>query len=131
MAAPPTRPWMDASPDRFAYRCLPMLIANQSGWLILNDISFEAKWNGESADDGVEIRFLDDGLDLEPETQASLEACVVSHFGAASSRGLYPTCSKRRPDGAYWLAARPTGRSTASRRWKVSSKPIKLPVRLR
>ena len=81
MAAPPTRPWMDASPDRFAYRCLPMLIANQSGWLILNDISFEAKWNGESADDGVKIAFLDDGLDLEPETQASLEACVVSHFG--------------------------------------------------
>ncbi len=62
MAAPPARPWMDAySRTGSPNRCLPMLIANQSGWLILNDISFEATWDGgQYADDGVEISFLDD-----------------------------------------------------------------------
>ncbi|MDH3733937.1 MAG: DUF6065 family protein, partial [Gemmatimonadota bacterium] len=29
------RTWMDELPDRFAYRCLPLLIANQSGWDLL------------------------------------------------------------------------------------------------
>ncbi len=81
IAAPPARPWMDATPDRFAYRCLPMLIANQSGWLILNDISFEATWDGGSTEESVQISFLDDELDLEDDTLAAMQASVVSHFG--------------------------------------------------
>lgn len=32
--APIDRDWMDATPDRFAYRCLPLVIANQAGWVI-------------------------------------------------------------------------------------------------
>jgi len=31
--APSTRVWMERSPNKFANRCLPLLIANQSGWL--------------------------------------------------------------------------------------------------
>ena len=37
MPAPHRRDWMTESPQQFAYRCLPLLIANQSGWVILND----------------------------------------------------------------------------------------------
>lgn len=44
--APFERKWMDDSRDRFAYRCLPLLIANQSGWLVLNNVPFRAAWNG-------------------------------------------------------------------------------------
>ena len=40
------RRWMDETPDRFAFRCLPILIANQSGWLILNVGRVTATWNG-------------------------------------------------------------------------------------
>ena len=40
------RQWMDSTRMRFAYRCLPMLIANQHGWLILNSQPFTALWNG-------------------------------------------------------------------------------------
>jgi uncharacterized protein DUF6065 len=40
------RYWMTATPKRFAYRCLPMVIANQSGWLILNRHKIAVTWNG-------------------------------------------------------------------------------------
>jgi Family of unknown function (DUF6065) len=38
---------MDRTPDRYAYRCLPLNIANANGWLILNDLPFVATWNGK------------------------------------------------------------------------------------
>jgi len=40
------RGWMDASRDHFAYRCLPLTIANQSGWDLLCPTTFTAIWNG-------------------------------------------------------------------------------------
>ena len=46
VAAPRERDWMNATPVRFAYRCLPMVIANQNGWLILNQHKFAVTWNG-------------------------------------------------------------------------------------
>jgi len=44
--APITRPWMDQTQQRFAYRCLPLTVANQSGWVVCNPRSFCARWNG-------------------------------------------------------------------------------------
>jgi hypothetical protein len=35
-AAPATRPWMDETSDAFAYRCLPLNIANAHGWEFLD-----------------------------------------------------------------------------------------------
>jgi hypothetical protein len=32
--------------DRAPYRCLPMVIANQAGWWILNSHSFTVVWDG-------------------------------------------------------------------------------------
>ncbi|MDR3507935.1 MAG: DUF6065 family protein, partial [Caulobacteraceae bacterium] len=45
--SPATRGWMDDTPESFAYRCLPLNIANAHGWEILNPCAFEAVWNGE------------------------------------------------------------------------------------
>jgi len=45
--APLDRAWMDATGDRFAYRCLPLVIANAHGWEILCPGSFSAGWNGK------------------------------------------------------------------------------------
>jgi hypothetical protein len=59
-AATSRRDWMDATPERFAYRCLPLNIANAHGWEILSPCGFEAEWNGGSAADDVVIR-LDPG----------------------------------------------------------------------
>jgi hypothetical protein len=54
------REWMDASTNRFAYRCLPLLIANQSGWVILNTFAFRATWTGEVGVGGIKLEFIDD-----------------------------------------------------------------------
>ncbi|MCT9007122.1 DUF6065 family protein [Streptomyces rhizosphaerihabitans] len=44
--ASPNRDWMSVTDQRFANRCLPLLIANQSGWVIHNTVDFQAKWSG-------------------------------------------------------------------------------------
>ena len=54
--APATRQWMDeAVPDSYAYRCLPLNIANGHGWEILNPGGFEAVWDGSTHVEGVTI----------------------------------------------------------------------------
>jgi hypothetical protein len=40
------RQWMDDFPDRHAYRCLPLSIANAHGWDVLCPIPIEIEWNG-------------------------------------------------------------------------------------
>jgi hypothetical protein len=47
---------MDATPEAFAYRCLPLNIANAHGWEILNPHGFTAIWTGDPSTDGVKIR---------------------------------------------------------------------------
>ena len=54
------RRWMDDTPEQFAYRCLPLAIANSHGWELLSPCGFEARWNGGAGTDAVEIR-VDDG----------------------------------------------------------------------
>jgi hypothetical protein len=60
--ASPKRDWMEASPERFAYRCLPLAIANAHGWEVLSPCGFEARWTGGAGTEAVEIR-LDPGAD--------------------------------------------------------------------
>jgi LPS sulfotransferase NodH len=51
----PTRAWMNATPNRFAYRCLPMVIANQWGWMIETLHRVEAVWDGSQPPEGLTI----------------------------------------------------------------------------
>src|SRR5690349_16514356 len=55
--APVDRDWMDASAQRFAYRCLPLTIANQAGWLIANPVSFSVTWDGGPLLDSLHLDF--------------------------------------------------------------------------
>ncbi|MDE0756327.1 MAG: DUF6065 family protein [Woeseiaceae bacterium] len=64
------RDWIDDLPEKFAYRCLPLAIANQVGWEILNPVSFTARWNGKAGLDAVKISF-----------HKEESALVGSHFG--------------------------------------------------
>ena len=70
-AAPQERAWMDATHQRYAYRCLPLNIANAHGWEILCTGGFTATWNG-NADKGA-IAITPDEAHLTP---------AVSHFGS-------------------------------------------------
>src|SRR5688572_3859440 len=40
------RTWMDETFESFAYRCLPITMANAYGWEILSPASFMAVWDG-------------------------------------------------------------------------------------
>jgi hypothetical protein len=70
--APATRPWMDETPEAFAYRCLPLNIANAHGWEVLNPCGFEAIWDGRP---GVEA------ITIKPDAGAAVERLPVSLFG--------------------------------------------------
>ena len=49
------RDWMDAFPDRHPYRCLPLTMANSTGWEILCPLSFKAEWDGGPLEENIEI----------------------------------------------------------------------------
>ncbi len=36
------RQWMNATGDRFANRCLPLLVANEAGWTLLNPVGIHS-----------------------------------------------------------------------------------------
>jgi hypothetical protein len=57
-----TRDWMDRTQLSFAYRCLPMNVANAHGWEILNPVACDATWNGGPDVDDVRVR-VDPGAD--------------------------------------------------------------------
>ncbi len=69
--APTERDWMDRTSEGFAYRCLPLNIANAHGWLILNPAPFVARWNGEAGIDAVDVR----------PTAGETALVAISHFG--------------------------------------------------
>ena len=70
--APATRAWMDETPESFAYRCLPLNIANAHGWEVLSPCAFDAIWTGENGTDALTIR---------PAAGTKPERCPVSLFG--------------------------------------------------
>lgn len=50
------RQMMERSPNRYAYRCLPLVMGSQMGYEILNDGDFTASWNGNDAQEALQIR---------------------------------------------------------------------------
>ena len=66
------RAWMSATPDGFAKRCLPLLMANQHGWFVLSSHTVEATWDGGPLPANVTVRYLE-----------GPSACpAASHFGS-------------------------------------------------
>ena len=55
MVAPAGRDWMAATPRHFAKRCLPLLIANRAGWLLISRHKFTATWSGEESPSSLRI----------------------------------------------------------------------------
>jgi len=47
---------MDATPHAYAYRCLPLTLANAHGWEVLTGLSFSAVWDGSQGAEGVRIK---------------------------------------------------------------------------
>lgn len=67
------RAWMDATTDKFANRCLPLKIANQAGWSILNDRAFRVTWDGGTERTSGRVEPLDEADEMP--------LAASSHFG--------------------------------------------------
>src|ERR1041384_6747417 len=55
--APWQRDWMNETYNKFAYRCLPLTIANQTGWWVYNPVGFTAVWNSKNEPGNVGFLF--------------------------------------------------------------------------
>lgn len=94
----PQRAWMDAFNERHPYRCLPLTMANSSGWEMLCPFSFTAEWNGGPQQSDITIK-------LEKATR-DVQHMVATHF----SRGILTFHAGylfRTPPGWSLMAAGP------------------------
>ena len=60
---------MEATDQRFAYRCLPLNIANASGWEILCPSASKAAWDGGKGIESIQVR-----------AEGEAPAPAISHF---------------------------------------------------
>jgi Family of unknown function (DUF6065) len=100
--APLAREWMDATPEKFAYRCLPLNIANSQGWELLSQHGFTATWSGGAEIDAIKI----------VADEVNGPAGAMSHFGSGiltfGVTGLFRT-----PGGIDLCATGPINRPKA------------------
>jgi hypothetical protein len=90
--APLERAWMDAAAQRYPYRCLPLNIANQSGWVLTCPTDFQVYWYGGDNLTDLEIRF-----DGHPDP------CVSSHFGNSVVTFSVPYLFRTPPGLNLWV----------------------------
>ena len=90
--APASREWMAATPDGFARRCQPMVLANQHGWWLTNQVEVKAVWSGDNEPEGTKV-----------ETTST---SVSSHFGSGIVTWSLPFLF-RTPIGAELLLRGP------------------------
>lgn len=82
------REWMENSQDKFAYRCLPLTIANQNGFEVCTSQQIKLKWNG--------------GNKASDITVEGGDGVCVSHFGEGSIT-FHPGFLARTPENVNLL----------------------------
>ena len=97
----PDREWMDMTDQRYAYRCIPLSIANASGWEILLPAPFSATWTGGNLISDIQIRPLRD--------PARIKDRVVSHFGHGVVTFHTGYLFRTSPGWALWCRGAPNG----------------------
>ena len=93
------RDWMDATPQRYAYRCLPLTIANQTGWWIKNPVGFTATWRGPSDPGSIDFQF-----DAAGEVWQNW---INSQFGEGIITWNTPFLFRTKPEGSRLLVCGP------------------------
>jgi hypothetical protein len=74
------REWMSQTPASYAYRCLPLSIANAHGWEVRCPVTCEAEWNGGANKDDIHLTFEDDDDSSTGNKQPPTFA--ETHFGS-------------------------------------------------
>ena len=96
------RDWMDGTANKFAYRCLPLTIANQTGWFVNNPVGFTAVWTGLATPDSVLFKF-----DTDPGTWRQW---INNQFGHGILTWATPFLFRTRPAGSRVLILGPANR---------------------
>jgi hypothetical protein len=95
----PQRKWMETFEDRHPYRCLPLTMANSTGWEILSPHTFTIIWNGGPHQDDVRFR-----LDHQ---SPGFDEFAKSHFSSGIVT-FHPGYLFRTPPGwSMWVAGPP------------------------
>jgi hypothetical protein len=87
-----TRDWMDATPNHYAYHCLPLVMANQAGWVIACPATFLACWDGEEPAAGLRLEF-----------EGPEDNWVHSHFGSGVLTFSIPYLFRTPPGVNLWV----------------------------
>jgi hypothetical protein len=93
------RDWMNNTAQRFAYRCLPLTIMNQTGWWINNPVGFEATWRGGRYPGSIDFYF-----DASAEIWSKW---VNNQFGEGIITWNTPFLFRTRPEGSRLLVCGP------------------------
>jgi hypothetical protein len=93
------RAWMDATDQRFAYRCIPLSVANASGWEILLPCSIEATYFGGNRIEDLQVRSADAG--------DNVGQVAVSHFGHGILTFHPGYLFRTTPGWAIWVRGTP------------------------
>ena len=94
----------DNKPEWFTqhfYRCLPLTIANQYGFVIRAEHDFSLMWNGSPDNGSVKIF-----LDISEEEKSSSLLEIASHFGAGIIT-IMPSFTLRTPPGVNLMTINP------------------------
>jgi hypothetical protein len=102
--SPPRRHWMDELPH--AYKCLPLLLANQWGWQILCPTDVVVTWDGSPIPAGVRV-----------EVAPQFEPAIKSQFGAGIVTFSPPWLFRTPPGWDLYLKG-------PSNRWKPNCVPL-------
>jgi hypothetical protein len=90
------RQWMDETHQAFAYRCMPLSIANSHGWEICCSHGFEAEWTGGPEPGDVRVY---------PDGGAAIE--VSGHFGSGIITFQSHFVIKTEPGYSLWVMGPP------------------------
>ena len=111
--APVDRAWMDATDQHFAYRCLPLAIANQAGWLIHNPATFMAWWDGGPRLENLTLQFGSapaspwsftiNSNTLAAGSPAAVDPRIMSHFGSGVLTFSIPFLFRTPPGVNLWV----------------------------
>jgi hypothetical protein len=93
------RDWMNATPHRYAYRCLPLTIVNQTGWWVKNPVGFTVVWNGRREPGNMIFHF-----DSAPELWTQW---INSQFGEGIVTWNTPFLFRTKPEGSRLFVCGP------------------------
>jgi hypothetical protein len=93
------RDWMDASAARSAYRCLPLTMANSSGWELRLPCDVKVSWNGKPDKKAIVI------VGYDP--QWPVRSYVQSHFGEGVVTFITGYLFRTSPGVAVWTSGAP------------------------